>query len=547
MATQMTVAEYEELILQFRTHERAQMGEFDYFTKYPERFADEILGIDLMKDMSEMNEFRGFTSFQIEFMHDFLDADIPNLFLRCNRGGAKSFLICYCAVLDIYRHDCNNHRWDIPILAGSERQAGEAYRKYAKKMIKNSPVLNQLAVPQKRTAIFRRTESQLMILAASQTDVKGPRAKVQIIDEICSTPEDVIEEYWGEMITAPAWKCVIAGTPDDPGHVSYEWEHDPKHDFKTHHWSAYDCLVEKGGWLFPKTVEQMKKKYKSIHAIRRNVLGEWSSYGGSIIRQEDIDAATNDYFIPNLPDPASMEYFVIGSDPARSNHYSTFVTLGIKAGRVYIYNAQGYQNITEKSMRTKILREAERCLNYLGAEDFGPVYVIVEDAPISKALCDNLERECAVIGCSFSRSRFGSASDSFGAKGTKKKLMKNRFVENMCYFFEERLIKIPKDFTLLIGELISLRWKKLAGKTDDFTTGTLKKGKDDFVDALMHGLYKVTRRFRARRKKTTHIVVDDRKPKEYNVSREMLEKQQKRKEKVGSFVVMVKRSNYLDG
>ena len=524
------------------------MGEFDYFTKYPDRFADEILSLDLMIDMSETHSFSGFMPFQIDFMHDFLDENVPNIFLRCNRGGSKSFLVCYCAILDQYRHDAIGVRWDIPILAGSERQAGEAYRKYARKMVQKSPVLSNFVKVQKRNAIWSKTESRLMIMSASSIDVKGPRAKVQIIDEICSTPEDIIEDYWGEMITAPAWKCVIAGTPDDPGHISYEWEHDPKYQFKTHHWSAYDCTTDKGGWLTLKTIEQMKLKFRSIYAQRRNILGEWSSFGGSVIGQEYIDAATNDFHIDDLPDPTEVETWIIAGDPARSNHYATIITMGVVKSMVYIYHCEGYQNITEQSLRKKYLKEALRRSEFLDEKDVvGRVHLVVEDAPISKALNDNLEVECAKINIMFKKSRFGSDSEKFSAQGggsgpgagsQRKKMMKNRFVENMCYYFEEYLIKVPQEFSLLIGQMIAYRWMKRPGKTEDQTTGKVQKGNDDFIDALMHGLMRITQtRHLVGRK--VHIAMNDTRPlqmPERHLPESVNKKKKAEKEELGTYI-----------
>jgi len=563
VTVQLSGSQYASLVLSYRRIERKQLGDFEYFTRHPERFADEVIGTSTMIDMSEAGFFHGFMPFQIEFMHDFLDPAVPNMFIRCNRGGAKSFLVAYCAVLDIFRHDWLGMKWNIPILAGSDDQALRTYNNYAKKMVLRSPILKKKVKALGHECTFFNSESKLMVLATSNVAVKGERAKLQVIDEICSTPEDVIEDFWGQMITAPAWKCVLSGTPDDPSHISYQWEHDPKFKFKTYHWSAYDCTTDKGGWLTLDTIEQMKLKYRSIYAQRRNILGEWSSYGGSIVGQEFLDEATRDFHITDLPDPNEVEFWIIAGDPARSNHYATIIILGVIGETVYVYKAAGYQNIKEEKLRKLYMKEALVRCHYFGSKAVDRVFMIIEDAPISKALNDNLEMECAKYGISFRKSRFGSDSEKYpapnvpgvspsgkmsaggGTGNPRKKNFKNRFVENMCYYFEQYHIKIPQEFVLLIGQVIAYRWKKQPGKTDDETTGKVQKGNDDFIDALMHGLMRVTQLRRGVGRKM-HLAMQDARPENlpgHSISDFVDKKKLKQGHDVGKFLVISRSSN----
>lgn len=428
--------------------------------------------------------------------------------------------------------------WHSVILSGSSKQAYVSF-KYARKMATMSPILQNMIDDTMTSILFPSTFCEIICLSASDKNVKGPRANVQIIDEVCSTDEQIIEDFWGEMITAQKFKAIVSGTPDDPSHISYRWEHDDSYGYKVHHWSAYDCLTENGGWLTREVVEDMERQYRSIHAIRRNILGEWASYGGSVIPQEYIEAATQNFTEVDLPDLTRLDYVIVCGDPARSGHYSTLITIGIYKNKAYVFRARGWQQIIEKKLRKRYMDEARKYARVLNVMGKSRVIVVLEDVPISKALCDNVEVACSKEGILFRRSRFGSESDNYMANSQRGRPMKNRFVENLCWFFEDELIKIPLSCVDMIGQLIAFRWKKMPGKTDDLTTGKVKKGDDDYVDALMHGLMEASRYIAYKKRDDKYAISIVSSENKHNIHK--IKEMRAQKKNIGTFCVIRRR------
>jgi len=483
----------EEMQRKLSEYERKLMGDAEYFRTYPERFALEVIGERTMRRISKARKFRGFTEFQVAFIKDFINMDLPKLFLRCGRGGSKSFLIGYCCVLLCYIMDCEDIFYEISILGGSTKQANIPYTRYARAMIEDehSMISKYCRIECTRDKIwFKESNSAISCLAAAGTSTRGPRGDLLVIDEVCSTDENIIEGYWGQMTTSMHFKAVVAGTPDDPSHISYLWDTDPKYGFKTHHWSSFDCLIENGGYMSRKTLEEMKLVYRSKSAQLRELYGEWASYGGAIIDAQLLKQATTlgkrPYYSTDLPPLNEMQYFIVGCDGARNSHFAAINVVGYRAPMSFVCHSEGHQDIQEPELRRHIMQLVEYYRR------IGPTMLVIEDATISKTLNDNCEKECVPLGVPFVRSLFGPEGENQQSQfQTRVRFRKNNFIDYMCYIFENQKIKIPTDFHQIVHELTIYHWKRVAGKVEGTKQDRPAKTQDDFVDALLHALWQL--------------------------------------------------------
>ena len=425
-------------------------GETVFYEYHPEWFGYMVLGREFLSRNSKARRFSFFLPFQVDYQRSFMNPYIYRMGVIANRGGAKSWLNTYCSDVD-----CSIHPgMEISILGGSEKQSKGAYD-YAYEMALDETCGIHHLIDKKQTTkdviTFkpRRIDgtvasdgiiSRIFNQAASEKSVRGPRASKIVLDEVTRIPTDIIESVIGQAITSPSIKLVWGGTPDDPGHIAHtDWWCNPPDNVtllngkkvKCHHWikyetidhedpkkslelsnalswhlfqwDAYDCHVEKGGWITEYAIQMLKTTYKTFSKRRREIYGKWTSSEGNILKMEDIEYATDDFDARNLPkDLSSYDGFIVSVDGARHRHYSTIVVVGFKNFMAYVIYARGWNHIKEPKFRGHIMKAVSR-LKDRGARN---MYVILEDAPVSSALIDNVREECKNLHIRFFTSTF---------------------------------------------------------------------------------------------------------------------------------------------
>jgi hypothetical protein len=269
----------------------------------------------------------------------------------------------------------------------------------------------------------------------------------------CNPPDSIVE---------------VGGVKHKCHHWIYYYEPDPELSWHLFHWDAYDCHVDKGGWITDKAIRALIATYKSHSKRRREIYGLWTAEEGNIFKTGDIEAAMRGFNAHDLPLQLSdYDGFVVAVDGARHRHYSTIVIVGFKNLTAYVLYAHGWDEIEEPKMRGFVM-SAVADLKAKGALN---VRVVMEDAPVSSTLIDNTKRECRDQNIRFSTSTF--------------KHNKLGFVDHIVEYFETHKIKLPEQFISLVNELYNYRW----GKNVDTKGRKLpEKEGDDFIDALMHAL-----------------------------------------------------------
>lgn len=481
-------------------------GETMFYSKFPDWFGYVVLGRDFLAMQSKSRQFSFFKEFQVDYQRTFMDPFVYRMGVVAARGCAKSWLNMYCGV-----EECTiKPGTEISILGGSEKQSKGAYE-YARAMVENEKCgihfLIEDATKDQITFKPRNLDgtltndglvSKIFNQAASDTSTRGPRATKLVFDEVTQISPDLIESTIGQAITSPEIKIIWGGTPDDPAHMAhtdwwcnppdniisvqtdrgientkchhwmYLYEPDPVLSWHLFHWDVFDCHIDKGGWISEMAIRTLSATYKSRSKRRREMLGIWTAQEGNILKTEDIEAATNGYDVYNLPLRFDeFDGFVVAVDGARHRHYSTIVIIGFKNFVAHVIYARGWTEIEEPKLRKFIIAAVDD-LKRKGGKN---IFLVVEEAPISATLIDNLRSWSRDVHVRFYISTF--------------KHNKLNFVDHTVEYFETQAIRIPLSFINLINELEGWQWSK---NRDQKGRKLPEKGDDDFRDALMHGL-----------------------------------------------------------
>ncbi len=129
-----------------------------------------------------------------EFVRQQIEDRVPLSLWQGPRGGGKSFCSGLGAWLDSLLHDHHGTR----ILGGSLAQSGQIYeamRTFDRAHLQRSPLLSF----SKRAASFC-TGSEVSILAASPTAVRGPHVARLRLDEVDEIPEDLRDSALGMCV-----------------------------------------------------------------------------------------------------------------------------------------------------------------------------------------------------------------------------------------------------------------------------------------------------------------------------------------------------------
>lgn len=480
-------------------------GETIFYELYPDYFNYMVLGKDFLARQSKIRKFSFFTDFQVDYQRSFLDPSIYRMGVTANRGGAKSWLMTDCSIID-----CTIHPgMEIAILGGSEKQSKGAYE-YSRAMAEDETcgIHHLIEKPVTREKIQFKPRlldgtvvesggyvSKIFNLATAETSVRGPRASKVVFDEVTRIPPDIIDSTLGQAITSPSIKIVWGGTPDDPGHTAHtEWwinkpdnvtlkdgtvkkchhwinyyEPFPRISWHLFHWDAYDCHVDNGGWITEEAIQVLLATYRSFSKRRREIYGKWTSSEGNILKMEDIEASSKNFDMHSLPSDFGLyDGIIVAVDGARHRHYSTIVVVGFKNFQAYVLYAKGWDNIKEPDLRDKIFT----VIGILRDGGSRNLFVIIEDAPVSTTLIDNVREQCKKYHIRFDVSTF--------------KHNKLKFVDRVTEYFETGMIKIPASLSQLLDELYIWRWAK---NIDNRGRRLPEKGNDDFIDALMHALF----------------------------------------------------------
>lgn len=476
-----------------------------FYRDYPEWFGYLMLGKDFLETASKSKQFATFMPFQVDFMDTFIDPDVSQMGVVAARGGAKSWLLEYCSVLDCITVP----QTEISVLAGSEKQSKESFD-YAIQMCthKKSGIgqhYDDLIDRHTTWEIDFKNGSSMERFVCSSTSTRGPRATKLVLDEVTQIKSDILEGFLGEATTSPDFKLAWGGTPDDPGHMAHtKWwcnrpdnvvvlpngqkdkchhwinydEEDPDLSWHLFHWDAYDCLIEKGGWMYDKAIRAIKKLYNNIYMQRREIYAEWTSESGSILNAADVELASSRGYADFPRKLSEYNGVIISVDGARHSHYSTLMMTGWRAARAYVLAAKGWNHINDDDtkdmdgnvipgMASHIMSMVSLCLD----RGITPI-VIIEDAPISNHLIDVVRQKCMELKVLFYTSTF------------KKK--KNFFVQRVKGYFENGMISIPRELNHVTTECIMWRWSE-SRNADGFRVP--EKGDDDYIDNLAHALY----------------------------------------------------------
>jgi hypothetical protein len=497
----------------------------DFYIDHPEWYGYMVMGRDFLARQSKAGKFSFFMPFQVDFMISFMDTKIVKMGVVANRGGAKSWLMCYCAVMECALKPGN----EISILSGSEKQSKNAFQYcYDMCMDETSGVHHLVETDIKYTNSKKITfkpdpitgrVSKIFNQATGGTSTRGPRATKVIADEVTQISQEDIETTIGQAITSHDIKFVWGGTPDDPGHMAHtdwwinkpeniaveikngetivrkchHWVHqkelpmeeaseamqkeiteeerlelEMKMSWHLFHWDAFDCHVSKGGWITPITILTLKTTYKSYSKRQREIYGRWTGDEGTILDMEDIERATDTSIRDFDLNLRNYDGFVLSVDGARHAHYATIIVIGFKKRIAHILYAWRKNHIREVELRKKIFKVITDFQNQ-GAKG---IHVVIEEAPIAADLIDNVSDAAPSMHVTFQTSTF--------------KHNKNRFVSEIAGYFETRSVKIPRGFDQVIDELLIWRWSKTVRSTDGQRLP--EKGNDDFIDAIMHGL-----------------------------------------------------------
>ena len=478
-------------------------GETVFYETFPEFFGYMVLGRKFLAAQSKSRKFSFFTDFQVDYQRTFIDPSVIRMGKVTNRGGAKSWLDMFCSVMD-----CTIHPWnEISIMGGSAKQSVGAYD-YARAMVEAGDcgvhhLVNQKEVVNdhihfKPRNLFGQLDdngytAKIFNQASAETSTRGPRASKIIFDEVTQTKEDVIQSTIGQAITSPDIKIIWGGTPDDPGHMAhtdwwcnppdnvveiggvrhkchhwiYLYEPDPELSWHLFHWDAYDCHVDKGGWMYDRTIRAIKKLYKSLYKRRRELFAEWTSESGTILDINDIQLASSKSMREFPKRIEDYNGVIISVDGARHAHYATILMTGWRLGKAHVLYAKGWQHIKGKDLENYIMAQVAYCLDH----HVKPI-VIIEEAPVSVELIDNIREKCTRLAVFCDTSTF--------------KHKKNKMVEHVCGYFETGMIQIPAEFIQVINECMMWRW---ADTVDSEGHKVPVKGNDDFIDNLSHALY----------------------------------------------------------
>jgi hypothetical protein len=476
----------------YKTKEDADCA---FYRKNPEWFLYMVLGRKFLAEHSESQQFRFLIPPQVEFLDAGLDNDILKIGAVTNRGGAKSWLLGAESVINC----ATSKRAKESILAGSEKQAMKGAYMYARQMCEESAMYHTLVEDITKEEIKFYSGSVISNFASAETATRGSRATSLKIDEVTQAKEDVIESYLGQAITSPHFKIMWTGTPDKPQHMAHMlwWCNRPENVFdvdgkklKVHHWikahvdpklkpelnaklswhlfhwDAYDCHVDNGGWITDEAIEGIKSLYRTIVKQRREIYGLWTNDEGNILNTADVEAAIQKS-AKDLPPIDKFNGIIVSIDGARHSHYSTIVCVGYLGMRAYVFYAKGWEQIKGKDMFEKICH----VVDVIKARGGKNVHVIIESAPVSAGLIDDLQTWCVENQVMFQTSAF-----------THNKPL---FVDRVCAYFETQTIEIPREYTQLIDELYTWCWDKNTNQKGEKTPA---KGNDDFIDALMHNL-----------------------------------------------------------
>lgn len=421
----------------------------DWNLNNPHLWADEVIGRDIYERHTRYeSKWLGWQPRQIAFLRDICDFNIPFLFAKCNRGGAKTLLTAYAAacILD------NLDNFRISVVSGSKDQASICYE-YARDVFIETDMSQKL----KGDTTLSKTEflngNRLSVLPASERRTRAPRADMIIIDEACSAKPSILTSVLPQTITATKMKVVILTTPDKLVHIAKTWwDMAEELEIVRYSWNAYQC-----SWIPRKNIETYKKVFdKATFAIE--VMAEWTSKSGSVFDHADIQAAKID--MDELPPLDELNYTFMGIDWGDANE-TVATVIGVTGDPEkdtdtwYVYAVRAWQRARIDEMCDGIVELSEI---------FEPI-ILSEQSSVSAFANRELRDRLSDIGIIMKQDTF-----------TNKK---HRMVNNLKMRLERRKYKIPRRFKKTINQMTNYHYKMVNDEVRD----EYEKKEDDYVDS----------------------------------------------------------------
>lgn len=420
-----------------------------------ESYLKELANNGVLEELGQAHsQFTDLTDLQIQFIADFVDVNIPEMFAICARGGSKTMLAAIGAIYLMLKYP----KFQVKCFAGSLEQLDKltAYTKTIincfSSFLESEPTKKEVKLL--NGSVFKR-------FVSTQTGSRGDRADLIIFDESVLITKDVFDSAPGQLSASVFALFRALTTPltdsKDEGRSKQRCD-DP--NTKVWNWTWQDCP-----WT---NVEHIKREQRRLShsAFNAEYMGIWGAEVGAVYDAQEIDIATiSRSELPSLDGRFNVR---VGVDFGITDHESYAVKGFLSEGYdkegapshiLYIYDSQKWTR-DDRQHVGKMMTE-------LVAFSLNVQLLVVEDETFQLYINDELERQMKTLNKELRRSKF---------KGRK---------ENMTQALKARLnhyrIRICADQHDLLRALKFASYDK---------RGKIKKVKgDDSHDALLHLVY----------------------------------------------------------
>jgi len=308
-----------------------------YYRANPWLVAIRVIGIkNLNKATALASQFRGFDSFQKQFLRDALDPRKKDMIFTACRSAGKTWLTSLAMMIMVYLIPSMR----VMIVSGSKEQSDNLYR-YFIDMIANTYFMRLVKGDPLKTRTETIAGGWVRAFPASHKAVHGPRPDIVICDEACKADSDIILAAFSAAMSAQDPKFIVMSTPDSMVHVFYDWLVEAWDQQKMTpvelskipvKWTLYERTAFQCRWITQDAIDNLTYMYggKNTHEYKIYVLGQPAPAEGLVFDEELI----HEQMIKELPKTVRMDFEdemgAMVTDEIEAEY--SFYTTGLDAG-----------------------------------------------------------------------------------------------------------------------------------------------------------------------------------------------------------------------
>ncbi len=449
----------------------------------PWEFALEVIGREALDTAARVvgggkEPVLDFVPEQRAFLAAWCDFAKLQVALMSGRYGAKTFLQAVAIACAAY---CVPS-FSATVNAGSFAQSQILYRYFEVFALRSDRFRGCIDGLPTKSLTRLRGGGRISVLTAGRASVTGPHPMVLVLDEVCLMKPETVELVMGQRGAHGIVRATT--TPYRRFHPFEEWMK-PESGWTTFQWGRRRVAPD-GSWepTFPwdsRAVVESEIAGNDANWVRIHVDGQFGSAVGTVLRPEDVTAATiEDPLVRPLPEG----FDAARADPLYVEDAVVMTRHGVDWGYEHpsvIVSVRRLQvpNWRELGMAFPDLYYVVNDEAYQGAR-YGQDFIVGRVVDAVKAWPGDPYLDAAG---SFPNQAVARAVRPLGAAAHPIPFSRDKMgmVSWMQLLFERGAVRIPRRFADLLEQLYYYEWE--AGKEKP------KKGNDDHVDALMLGLW----------------------------------------------------------